>query len=620
MKICSLLIVLLFSISVSSQNTQKDSIKLYFKQIERLIEKKQDYPDIFFDPEKLLEKKNKAEGIERVNLLFKLFSYYKYKSIETANCLNNEASELSSRMGFRNGLIQSQYNHAYLLFVKGAFNESMIIVEQTEHELKQSLCMECYADFRSLKSYIHTERGEYDIALETGLKLLDEAERSRNNYLLMKACFALSHYYLRLDNYSPALSYCLRGMEQVIKLKEFYYIYPKIDEIGLMSAKLNNPETAMEAYDFFLEIERKVAPAGSYIRSIVYMNMAYIYMNNQEFKKAQEYLSIAQQLNYENKYKFRIPRAWILQAELDLFNRDTINAIRCYEESLNAAEDIDAFDVVKSSSFILAELYKQIKQPAKVFEYTNLYNAIRDSLFNNEKEQKIIILETRQKVKEITQMKKILELQNEAQRNKINLIAIILFFISISTFISTYSYFKVKNKNKLLYKRTIELATIQAGSVIKQEQEPDEEDTEGQDPSKQLIKKNHPIDPDLKKFILHRLQKLETEEFFLNPNCNLHEVATQLKTNSKYLSQVINQEKGFNFNNYINELRINFLVTKLLQDAEFRQHKLSYIAISIGFNNLNTFTDAFKKRLGILPSYFIKELNKDLNSKPPAKD
>jgi YesN/AraC family two-component response regulator len=127
------------------------------------------------------------------------------------------------------------------------------------------------------------------------------------------------------------------------------------------------------------------------------------------------------------------------------------------------------------------------------------------------------------------------------------------------------------------------------------------------------------IDNDIKNIILTKLEKLEKEKFYLDPQCNLHQLSEQLKTNPKYLSQVINQEKKSNFNNYINELRINYLLPKLLKDIDFRNSKLSYIAISLGYNNLNTFNAAFKKRLGILPSNFINELNNSFEIKNKSK-
>jgi AraC-like DNA-binding protein len=128
------------------------------------------------------------------------------------------------------------------------------------------------------------------------------------------------------------------------------------------------------------------------------------------------------------------------------------------------------------------------------------------------------------------------------------------------------------------------------------------------------LKTSKTLDDTITDIILKRLDKLEQEHFFLDHSCSLREVAKQLKTNPKYLSQVVNQEKRMSFSNYINELRIDYLLAYLLEDPDFRYNKLSYIATSIGYNNLNTFNAAFKKRQGILPSFFINELIQE--SKP----
>jgi len=208
------------------------------------------------------------------------------------------------------------------------------------------------------------------------------------------------------------------------------------------------------------------------------------------------------------------------------------------------------------------------------------------------------------------QKKKILELENIAQKAKFRGIIIILILLLITCSICIFSYLKVKNKNKLLLLRTIDLAEIQLKMSEKlSEIEYSETQWSVERKSGDIPKTQPKIDKDIKNIILTKLANLEKGNFFLDPNCNLHQLSEQLKTNPKYLSQVINQEKKSNFNNYINELRINFLLPKLLKDIEFRNSKLSYIAISLGYNNLNTFNAAFKKRMGILPSNFINELN-----------
>ncbi|MBR9854664.1 MAG: helix-turn-helix domain-containing protein [Algicola sp.] len=599
------------------QKTYNDSINIYFGQIKDLLKKSNDNKEDFLDIEFLLDKQNRVNGNEKVYVLLKLYSAYVYKSLEDARSYNHKALELSKNIGYVKGELAAKFNEAYLLFVNGQFDEAMLLAENVSKKATFDNYPEVHADTHALISYIHTERGEYDMALETGLRLLDIAEKSQDEYLFMRASSALSHYYLRMENYRMALSYCLKGLHYVIRLKKVQFIFPKIDEIGRMTAKLNSAEKALEIYSFYLDVEKKIASPGSYIQSIVYMNIADIYISINQYEKAQEYLTQAMELNYQNNYRFRIPRALILQAELFLKTSDTINALLYYEKSIDAAEDINAFDVVKTSSATLADLYEKNNQLSKAYEYSTLNKAIRDSLFSNEKEQKIIILETRRKIKEVTQKQKILELENETQKARYNTMVIVLVFILIIGSFGTYSYFKVRNKNRLLYRKTIELAQVQV-DMRQKLQQLEIKDTEIHeiDPSEDdhRLKTSKTLDDTITDIILKRLTKLEQEHFFLDHSCSLREVALQLKTNPKYLSQVVNQEKRMSFSNYINELRINYLLERLLEDPDFRHNKLSYIATSVGYNNLNTFNTAFKKRQGILPSFFINELIQE--SKP----
>lgn len=606
-------------IPLQATEGQNKSIDSYLESIRSLIEVKDHYKEEFLDVEYLLAKKEQTEGNEKILVLLKLFTAYIYKSDDAANTYNEQALELSEKIGFTQGILSAKYNKAYHLFVKGHFDASMKMAQEIENLIVAGTLPNVYGDIATLKSDIYTERGEYDKALEVGLKLLDHAEKTKSDYLLMKANAALSHYYLRIEQFSKSLHYCLQGLHYILKLKKTEYIYPKIDEIAKMTAQLNDPQGALEVYSFFLDIEKKLPPAGSYILASVHSNIANIYMSIGEDEKALAHISTALKINYKNNYRFRIPRALTIKAQLHLQQHDTTQAILNYEKSIEAAEDINAFDVVKRNSYVLGQLYQHTNHPLKSNDYKNLYKTISDSLFTNEQEQKILILETKRKVKEVLQKKKILELENKAQRAQFRGIIIALLFLLAISCIAVFSYLKVRKKNRLLLCRTIDLAEIQLRLSEKL-------NGYEQDSTKWSVarkKGNAPkaqprLDEEIKNIILTKLEKLEKKSFFLDPNCSLHLLAEQLKTNPKYLSQVINQEKKSNFNNYINELRINYLLPKLLKDIDYRNSKLSYIAVSLGFNNLNTFNAAFKKRLGILPSNFINELNNNIEVKSKA--
>lgn len=111
--------------------------------------------------------------------------------------------------------------------------------------------------------------------------------------------------------------------------------------------------------------------------------------------------------------------------------------------------------------------------------------------------------------------------------------------------------------------------------------------------------------------ILDKLKKFEEGEKYINPKVSLQFLAKNLDTNTKYLSEIINKKKGQNFNNYINDLRIHYIIRKLKSEPKYQNYKVSSLAEECGFNSRNTFTLAFKNTLGISPTNFITFIKKE---------
>ena len=111
--------------------------------------------------------------------------------------------------------------------------------------------------------------------------------------------------------------------------------------------------------------------------------------------------------------------------------------------------------------------------------------------------------------------------------------------------------------------------------------------------------------------LLDKLSVFEKKEGYLRRNIKLNDLAKEMKTNTKYLSYVINNFKNYNYAQYINDLRINYIVDALKNDLMLRKYTVKAISETAGFNNTESFSKAFNKKTGIYPSYFIKQLNKN---------
>ena len=119
---------------------------------------------------------------------------------------------------------------------------------------------------------------------------------------------------------------------------------------------------------------------------------------------------------------------------------------------------------------------------------------------------------------------------------------------------------------------------------------------------------NRVIAEDVAETILKELNLFETKEHFLKKGITLTTLAKRIKTNSNYLSEIINTHKEKNFNVYLNDLRIDYAISRLAKDKKFRSYKIPFIAEELGYNNEQAFTLAFKKRTGTPLSIYLKEI------------
>lgn len=122
--------------------------------------------------------------------------------------------------------------------------------------------------------------------------------------------------------------------------------------------------------------------------------------------------------------------------------------------------------------------------------------------------------------------------------------------------------------------------------------------------------RNINISKETEKKILRMLDRFEKKEQFLSPNVTAGSLASDMNTNSVYLSLVLKKYKQNNFNGYINQLRINYIIHKLQHYPEYSTYKIAYLAEECGFTSHTSFNRIFIQLNGIPPSKFISLLGK----------
>jgi AraC-like DNA-binding protein len=106
-------------------------------------------------------------------------------------------------------------------------------------------------------------------------------------------------------------------------------------------------------------------------------------------------------------------------------------------------------------------------------------------------------------------------------------------------------------------------------------------------------------------------EKIETliksEKLYQNPELSLTEIAKKLESNSSIISRAINQGFAMNFNDFINNYRIE-AVKEMFKKGEHKKSTLIGIAYDCGFNSKATFNRAFKKKTLFSPKDYLAQI------------
>ncbi|MGV0925918.1 MULTISPECIES: helix-turn-helix domain-containing protein [unclassified Empedobacter] len=111
--------------------------------------------------------------------------------------------------------------------------------------------------------------------------------------------------------------------------------------------------------------------------------------------------------------------------------------------------------------------------------------------------------------------------------------------------------------------------------------------------------------------LLRKLELFEKNKGFTKKDINLASLSKQFETNTKYLSEIIKTHRQKQFNSYLNELRVNYIVNRLQNEPKYINTKVSYLASDCGFASHSTFTTTFTQIMNESPSAFIKRIKEE---------
>lgn len=112
--------------------------------------------------------------------------------------------------------------------------------------------------------------------------------------------------------------------------------------------------------------------------------------------------------------------------------------------------------------------------------------------------------------------------------------------------------------------------------------------------------------------ILRLLEKWEANMRFLDTDITLTTLAVYLDTNNRYASDIILHYRGRKFSDYVNDLKVDYIIELLKTDRLKRMYTHEALAEEAGFSTTQRFVQAFKAKTGISPKFFSAKIRKEM--------
>ena len=489
----------------------------------------------------------------------------------------------------------SSYQIGYIRYVQGEYllairyaNSAVKLAEkrQDTYEIITS---------NTLMGAILYNLGEYDASLESYLRAKSlYTQMQDDQYILCLVNIAnvrikLHHFSDALDDYNNVLAILDEKDESSFAQYLYTYLSTLLGKSLSLTRleKYNEAETVCKKGIQLAKANNKPTYKGGF-----YVNLGVIYFDKKEYHTSLDFLRKGREILQQNDG---------LQNNIfiaDFYIAQNYNAQEKYTEAIDVLDSIFSRATDDSSVDRIEEMYQLAIDISEIIErpkeqinhYYARSNRVKDKKNDQQLRAKDLLHEDDTNDYKIENER----LSSENTKNQLDKkIAVIISAIVITVLLlAFYFHYRKSKQNEQKFLAIIDNISKQANKK-----------TEETSTSHSTIKneKAHAI--------LEQLEALEETEFYLSQEATLHSTAKLLNTNTTYLSKALNDVKKQSFSQYLNKLRIDYVLVKLKEDSVFRSYTIHAISTEIGYKSTTTFIKEFKNKTGLNPSYYIKKID-----------
>ncbi len=318
--------------------------------------------------------------------------------------------------------------------------------------------------------------------------------------------------------------------------------------------------------------------------------------NGGQYKQAIEHAYRAmQQLPERTKQNARLLFAtYYIIADIYARQGDYTNALKMMKEGLALSDEADVKDNSLIALRLVSDYCHRLGDEASATRYKQQLLELKDSIISYKQLRNLSNLENNYQLTRMNELMAEAEARQRQQNIIIAITTLIAAIIGAFLLVLFSRNRRLSEANKHLYQKNVELINLgklQQESVVA---------------VKPTTRKSNLPDEVKDKLMADIKAFMEQSTEIFDADFGQAELADRVHSNTSYVSQVINDCTGGNFNAFINRYRIVEACKRLDDREKYGNITVEAIAASVGFKSKTSFRQAFRSVTGMNPSEYLR--------------
>jgi signal transduction histidine kinase len=410
--------------------------------------------------------KTEKEIIESFDYLSSLYS--EQENFYSAHFIIDSAISIAKKAGDKYSIAKTLGTKGKLYRQEGKFENSLETLIQAYDLAKEIDEKEIVMIVSNNLGVTCRRLAEDSEALGYHLEALQLAEELADPRNIVVASNGIGIIYTYQGNYDEALPYYYKALELEQKRKNYIGIAINYNSIAWVYELKEDYEIAIEFYKKSLDANIKNENEKGIV--ICYSDLGKVYHKIGEYELSLEYYKKTLSVNEKLGDKRYIARSHIYIGETYRDQGDYLQSIIHLEKGLAYAQQINTKRLLMQVYEQLSLTYEKTNQGNKALMNYKFFNIYKDSVFNEEKSNQLIEIQTRYETNKKEQENALLKNKNSLNESQIQRQRVVVFSIISILFLISFLVLVLLN-NRRKQKKAILLLGKQNDEIHKQKEE-----------------------------------------------------------------------------------------------------------------------------------------------------